>query len=165
MKQFNVWLDSGFNPHCQNLKTKTLCLHEGCVTLTPLITVHFSWMLKKKNGEKSLSVFAGAPFTPFKHTTPFFRKMFQILFSTFMKSAFYINSRFFAQKEERNKKIKYWTARSLKFSVTAKFCPMLEETPYFGGVINPKTYLKHNLSSKKNFLSSLAYKLVNIGGH
>ena len=35
---------------------------------------------------------------------------------------------------------------------------MLVETPYFGGVINPKTYLNYELGSK--FLSDLAYKLV-----
>ena len=39
---------------------------------------------------------------------------------------------------------------------------MLVETPYFWGVINPKTYLNHDLGSKFFFLSSLAYKLVNL---
>ena len=39
---------------------------------------------------------------------------------------------------------------------------MLVETPYFWGVINPKTYLNHDLGSTFFFLSSLAYKLVNL---
>ena len=39
---------------------------------------------------------------------------------------------------------------------------MLVETPYFGGVINPKTYLNHELGSKFFSLSDLAYKLVNL---
>ena len=39
---------------------------------------------------------------------------------------------------------------------------MLVETPYSVGVINPKTYLNHELDSKFFFLSSLAYKLVNL---
>ena len=39
---------------------------------------------------------------------------------------------------------------------------MLVEKPYFGGVINPKTYLIHELGSKFFFLSDLAYKLVNL---
>ena len=39
---------------------------------------------------------------------------------------------------------------------------MLVETPYFGGVINPKTYLSHELGSKIFFLATLAYKLVNL---
>ena len=39
---------------------------------------------------------------------------------------------------------------------------MLVEMPYFWGVINPKTYLNHDLGSKFFFLSSLAYKLVNL---
>ena len=39
---------------------------------------------------------------------------------------------------------------------------MLVEKPYFGGVINPKTYLNHELGSKFFFLSDLAYKLVNL---
>ena len=39
---------------------------------------------------------------------------------------------------------------------------MLVETPYFGGVINRKTYLNHELGSKIIFLSSLSYKLVNL---
>ena len=34
----------------------------------------------------------------------------------------------------------FLTARSSNCSVSAKFFPMLVETPYFGGVINPKTY-------------------------
>ena len=39
---------------------------------------------------------------------------------------------------------------------------MLVKTPYFGGVINQKTYLNHELSSKFFFLSSLANKLVKL---
>ena len=54
------------------------------------------------------------------------------------------------------------TARSAKCSVSEKFSPMLVETPYFGGVINPKTYLNHELGYKFFFLSDLAYKLVNL---
>ena len=51
--------------------------------------------------------------------------------------------------------------RSSNCRVTAKFCPMLVETPYFGGVINPKTYLYYELGSNF-FPSCLAYKLVNL---
>ena len=54
------------------------------------------------------------------------------------------------------------TKSSSNCRVTAKFCPMLVETPYSGGVINPKTYLNRELGSKFLFLSSLAYKLVNL---
>ena len=39
---------------------------------------------------------------------------------------------------------------------------MLVETPYFGGVINPKTYLNHELDSTFFPLSDLAYKLVKL---
>ena len=39
---------------------------------------------------------------------------------------------------------------------------MLVETPYFGGVINQKTYLNQELGSKFFFLRSLAYKLVSL---
>ena len=39
---------------------------------------------------------------------------------------------------------------------------MLVGKPYFGGVINPKTYLNHELGSKFFFLSDFAYKLVNL---
>ena len=39
---------------------------------------------------------------------------------------------------------------------------MLVETPYSGGVINPKANLNHELGSNFFFLSSLAYKLVNL---
>ena len=39
---------------------------------------------------------------------------------------------------------------------------MLVEMPYFGGVINPKTYLNHELGSKFFSLSNLAYELVNL---
>ena len=40
----------------------------------------------------------------------------------------------------KERKKKNFTARSSNCSVTAKVCPMLVETPYSGGVINPKTY-------------------------
>ena len=39
---------------------------------------------------------------------------------------------------------------------------MLVEKPYFGGVLNPKTYSNHELGSKFFFLNDLAYKLVNL---
>ena len=39
---------------------------------------------------------------------------------------------------------------------------MLVETPFFGGFINPKTYLNHELGSNFFFLSDFAYKLVNL---
>ena len=52
------------------------------------------------------------------------------------------------------------TARSSHCSYSAKF--FLMKTPYFGGAINPKTYLNHELGSKLLFLSSFAYKLVKL---
>ena len=39
---------------------------------------------------------------------------------------------------------------------------MLVETPYSGGVINPKTYLNHELGANFFFLSGWAYKVVNL---
>ena len=54
------------------------------------------------------------------------------------------------------------TARSSNCSVSAKFFPMLVKTPSFGGVIDPKSYLNHELGSKFFFLSGLAYKLVTL---
>ena len=56
----------------------------------------------------------------------------------------------------------FLTARSSNWSVSAKFYPMLVETPFFGGVINPKTYLNHEVGSKGFFLISLVYKVVNL---
>jgi hypothetical protein len=58
------------------------------------------------------------------------------------------------------KKKEILIAKSSNCSVSAKFFPMLVEKPYFGGVINPKTY--HELGSKFFFLSDLAYKLLNM---
>ena len=56
---------------------------------------------------------------------------------------------FFSQKYARNvQRKKLLTARSSNCSVSAKLFPMLVETPYFGGVINPKTYLNRELGSK-----------------
>ena len=42
-------------------------------------------------------------------------------------------------------------ARSSNCGVSAKFFPVLVKTPYFGGVIHPKTYLNHELGY--NFFS------------
>ena len=69
---------------------------------------------------------------------------------------------FFHKNMHVIKKKSFLTARSSNCSVSAKFFPMLVETPYFWGVINPKPYLNHDLGSKFFFLSSLAYKLVNL---
>ena len=52
----------------------------------------------------------------------------------------------------------FLTARSSNCSVSAKIFPMWVEKPYFGGVINSKTYLNHELCPKFFFLSILAYK-------
>ena len=59
------------------------------------------------------------------------------------------------KKENFNRKV-------FKLQRFSKVFPMLVETPYFGGVINPKTYLNHELGSKFFFLSDLAYKLGNL---
>ena len=114
---------------------------------------------------KSHSVFEGLKGGPFEHTkTFFFTKIFcSILFSTFIKNALDTNSRILSQKYAQNKKRKtFLTARSSSHSVSVMFFPMLVETPYFGGVFNPKSYLNHELGSNFFFLSGLAYKLVNL---
>ena len=56
------------------------------------------------------------------------------------------------------------TAKYSNCSVSAKFFPMLVETPYFGGVIYPKTYLNYELRSKFFFLSDLAYTDIEEAG-
>ena len=60
------------------------------------------------------------------------------------------------------KKKEIFDRKVLKSQRFSKVFPMLVETPCFGGVINPKTYLNHELGSKFFFLSDLAYKLVNL---
>ena len=56
-----------------------------------------------------------------------------------MKKAFYTNIIFFfSQKYAYNRKNEFVTIRSSNCSVKVKFCPMLVENSYFGGVINPK---------------------------
>ena len=54
------------------------------------------------------------------------------------------------------------TARSSNCSVSAKFCPMLVEMPYSGGVFNPKNLPKPWIRFRFFFLNSLAYKEVNL---
>ena len=64
------------------------------------------------NGEKQLKhlveisfrVFEGAPFKHFEHSKTFSRKMFLIIFLTFVKNAFDTNLIFVSQKCARNKK-------------------------------------------------------------
>ena len=107
------------------------------------------------------SVFEGAPFKHFKHTKTIFCKMFLIFFPTFIKKI-PIQDLFHTNVHVIKKMKKFLTARSSNCSVSAKFLPMLVETPYSGGAINPKTYLYHELGSKFFFLSSLEYKLVYI---
>ena len=69
----------------------------------------------------------------------------------------FITIQFLNQKYTHNKENIFVCGRS----IMAKFCPMLVEMPYSRRVINPKTYLNHELCSIF-FLGSLAYKLVNL---
>ena len=55
----------------------------------------------------------------------------------------------FSQQYTGNKKERNYS----NCSVSAKFFPMLEKTPSFGGVINQKTYLNHEIDS--NFFPSV----------
>ena len=114
------------------------------------------------DGKKVLVCLKGPPLNPSNTLWFFFRKMFLICFLTLLKHAFDTNSRCFPKNMQVIKRKKLLTARSSNCSVSAKFCPILVETPYSGGVINTKTYLNHELGSEFFFLSSLAYKLVNL---
>ena len=60
------------------------------------------------------------------------------------------------------KKKEFFTARSSNCSGSAMFFPMLVETPYFGGVINSKTYLNNEWGCNFFSLSDSAYELVNL---
>jgi hypothetical protein len=60
------------------------------------------------------------------------------------------------------KKTEIFYSKVFKLQRFSKVFAMLVEKPYFGGVINPKTYLNPKLGSKFFFLSDLAYKLVNL---
>ena len=121
---------------------------------------------KKKNhfAEKSHSVFKGLKRGPFKHTKTFFllQNVFFNFFSTFIKNIILQQFITFFTKNMQVKKEKLLTTRSSNCSISAKFFPILVKTPYFEGVINQKTYLNHELDSTFFFLSSLAYKLVNL---
>ena len=65
---------------------------------------------------------------------------------------------FFHKKHARNKKERHLRRQGLQIAAFQQsFFPMLVETPYFGGVINPKTYLSHELGSNFFPLSSLTY--------
>ena len=55
---------------------------------------------------------------------------------------------FFHKNMRVIKRKRNWLQGLINCSVSAKFFPMLVKKPYFGGVINPKTYLNHELGSK-----------------
>ena len=76
--------------------------------------------------------FCGGAGGPFEHT----------------KNAFATNLRFVHKNMHFIKQKFFLTARSSNCSVSAKFFPMMVETPYLGGVINPKIYLNHELGFK-----------------
>ena len=69
---------------------------------------------------------------------------------------------FFHKNMHVIKKKRKFDRKVFKLQRFSKVFPMLVEKPYFGGVINPKTYLNHELGFKFFFLSDLAYKLVNL---
>ena len=101
---------------------------------------------------KSFSVLEGAPFKPFRNTMTFFPlNVFIFFFNIHKKCSLYQFKIFVHKNMYLIKKKDFLTTRSSNCSVSAKFFPMLVETPYFGGVINPKTYLNHELGSKLFF--------------
>ena len=57
------------------------------------------------------------------------------------------------------KRKNFLIAMSSNCSISAKFCPMLVQMPYSGGINNPKIM---NYAPNFLLLSSLAYKLVNL---
>ena len=102
-------------------------------------------------------------FFPFKHIKTFFLQNVLTFFLQYLWKMHLIPIHdFFHKNMHIIKRKKCLTARSSICSVSAKLCPMLVETSYSGEVINPKTYLNHELGSKFFFLSSLAYELVNL---
>ena len=69
---------------------------------------------------------------------------------------------FFHKNMHVIKKKKKFDRKVFKLQRFSQVFPNVGGKPYFGGVINPKTYLNHELGSKFFFLSDLAYKLVNL---
>ena len=124
-------------------------------------------ILGENNGKKWSQIgkgLKGAPLSTLKEIPHFFSSFFFSL-STFIKKIHLIPIQDFCFKCARNKKERNCSPQALSSSNctnSAKFFPMLVETPYFGVVINPKTYVNHELGSKLFFLISLAYKLVNL---
>ena len=105
-------------------------------------------------------MFKGFKKGPFKHTRTFFLKIFLNFFWTFIRRGIFYQFKFLPQKYACNKK-KIVTTRYSKCSVTLRFCPMLVEMPYFGGVIISKNLLKSWIRLQFFFLGSLAYELFN----
>ena len=88
--------------------------------------------------KKSFSMIKGLKGGPFEHNKTFFRKMY---FFKNHKNAFDTNSRFLSHKYARNRKDRILDRKVFKLHCFSKvfFSRMLVKTPYFGGVINPKT--------------------------
>ena len=104
--------------------------------------------------KKSWKGFKGGPF---EHTKTFFCKIFILFFvNIYEKCIFLPIQDFFLTKICMLLKNNCLFLRKVfKLQRLAKFGPILLETPYSGGVINPKTYLYHELGSKFFFLSSI----------
>ena len=118
--------------------------------------------LKHLADKKVLVCSKGPPLRPLTTLWLFSAILFSIFVSTFIKRAFATNSRFFHKNMQVIKNKEIFDRKVFKLQRSAKFFPMLVETPYFGRVINPKTYLNQGIGSTFCFLSSLPYKLVNL---
>ena len=75
---------------------------------------------------------------PFEHTKTFSAKC---IFLRIIKMHLILIQDFYHINMHVIEKTEFWTAKSLNCIVSAKFFfpRMLVKTPYFGGVINPKT--------------------------
>ena len=83
------------------------------------------WLIKNILQTKSHIGFKGFKDGPFEHIKTFFFPQFfkNVLVNIYEKCI--------------------WYQFRIFFTKICKLCPMLVETPYSGGVINPKTYLNH----------------------
>ena len=105
----------------------------------------------------------GPPLSPLNTLWLFSSNSFLIiLFNIYKKKCIWYRFKIFSQKYAHNKKkLNFWP-QCLQIAVFQQIFPNNGETLYFGGIVNQKTFLNHELGSKFFFLlHSLAYKLVN----
>ena len=126
-----------------------LCINHELVSNAFIVKFNVEIFFKHFVEKRVLVCLKGPPLSPSNKLCNFFSFFFSL--SIFIKKHLIPIQDFFHKNMHLIKKREIFYRKVFKFQRFSKVFPMSLETPYFEWVINPKTYLNHEVGS--NFFS------------